>query len=181
MKSGLASCFRKLRQNTGTFSKIQSLWNAYDVCWSIWYSLSDIYFAITEKKKQTTFSASLRIFGFLFLVKMLIIRSWHRQCWKASMEAGESHCLFRTVSYSRLHRAVSWQVWSISKTADSTTSLSSCDSVYLPLKKKLFAYLLMECPFFQFVPIAFCPVTWHHWEKSGSIFLILPKLPYAHA
>jgi len=39
------------------------------------------------------------------------------------------------------------------------------------LMPKLFPDVQEEPPVFQFMPIACCPVTGHHWKLSGSSFL----------
>ena len=76
------------------------------------------------------------------------------------------------VTYSRLHRALSRRVLNISGEGDSTTSLGSLCQCSVTLRGKKF-FLIFRRNFlcFQFVPIAPCPVTGHHWKEFGPILL----------
>lgn len=47
-------------------------------------------------------------------------------------------------------------------------------------KKKNIFCVHMEFPVLQLVPIASYSLTWHHWDKSGSIFLKPPRIGHLY-
>ena len=55
---------------------------------------------------------------------------------------------------------------------DSTTSLGNLCQCSVTLTVKLFPDVQREPPAFQFVPIASCPATGHHWKEPGSLFFV---------
>lgn len=67
------------------------------------------------------------------------------------------------VSYRRLLRDMSSWVWVSSRM---NTSARHSEKVFLSEEK----FHVKEFPVFQLVPVAFHPVTLHHWEVCGSIF-----------
>ena len=63
----------------------------------------------------------------------------------------------------------------ISKDGDCTRSLGDLFQCLTTLTVK--RTFLTDYPVFQCVPIASCPLTGHHWEESGSVF-ISPSFRY---
>ena len=79
------------------------------------------------------------------------------------------------VHQSKLHRSVPWKVLGISKDGIYTACLGSLfQCLTSSHSKKVLFYCKMKFPVFQFVPIASCPVTGHHWEESDSVFFSPP-------
>ena len=74
-----------------------------------------------------------------------------------------------------LLRAVSSQVFNISKDGDTTDSVYSLlQCLITPTVKKVVSSVWMEFPASHYVPFASCPLTGHHWEESGPVFFIPP-------
>ena len=73
------------------------------------------------------------------------------------------------VTYSRLHRSLSRWVLKISREGDSTTSLGSLFQGSVTLRGRKFFLVFRRK--LQFVPVAPCPVTGHHWKEFGPILL----------
>ena len=44
-----------------------------------------------------------------------------------------------------------------------------------PQREEVLPPVQLELPLLQFVPVAPCPVTGHHWKESGPILLTLPR------
>ena len=82
---------------------------------------------------------------------------------------GPTSCRSR-VTQSRLHRTASRRVLNISRHGDSTASLGSLFLSH-PHSKEGFPRVQTELPVLQFVPVAPCPVTGHHWKESGPVLL----------
>jgi len=64
------------------------------------------------------------------------------------------------------------QVLNISREAEFTAfSGQIVPGLHHPLSKEVFPLVQMEIPLLQFMPVAPCPVSGHHWKESGLILL----------
>jgi len=89
--------------------------------------------------------------------------------------SGPTPCSSRAI-YSQSPRTMFRWLLSICKDGDSTTSLGNlCQCLATLTVKKCFLIFRQSLLCFIFVPIAFGPVTGHHWKAPGSI-LFAPSL-----
>lgn len=108
----------------------------------------------------------------------LSLGQYFRVCYKLYLSSlSQTHSLAgptpaqTRISDSRLLRAISRWVLSISKDGESTTLLGSWYQYLTALRFKKKKKVQMKYCAFHFVPIASCPVLGHNWEKSSSLFI----------